>query len=265
LNLILTFKNTDEWLVFINSSSSFLIKCPLKKLFTKVILIFPGETVALDTLDEKKVSELNQYIQYFFQNKKGILFKSRNLLLKESKYIKTLSGRIMWLKPTFFYPKESIISLARLKTSRKLVLIYPQKVSLKTELGSLIEDREKVPFYYYINNEFNQEKIKKRNEYIFMSKKYFCTLTRDYHPILFSDSNISYFFERGNRDQLKRNSLPLQNLRKYPIYNYVLRKKRSFYEKLFGRINQKPLLFFSSNNNHKSSLLYNVIKKAEKD
>ena len=265
MNLIITFETNDEWLVFINSSSTFLIKCPLKKLFTKVILIFPSETVVLDTLDKKNISELNQYIQYFFQYKKGFFFKSRNLLLKESKYIKTLSGRIMWLKPTFFYPKESIISLARLKPSRKLVLIYPQKFSLKTELSSLIADKEKVPFYYYLNNEFNQEKIKKRNEYIFMSKKYFCTLTREYHPILFPDSNISFFFERGSRDQLKKKILPLKNLRKYPIYNYVWHKQRSFYIKLFGSINQKPLLFFSSNNNHKRSLLYNVIQKAEKN
>jgi hypothetical protein len=265
LNLILTFENTDEWLVFFNSSSTFLIKCPLKKLFTKVILIFPSETVVLDTLDKKNISELNQYIQYFFQHKNGILSMSRNLLLKESKYIKTLSGRIMWLKPTFFYPKDSIVSLTREKPSRKLVLIYPQKFSLKTELSSLIADKEKVPFYYFLNNEFTQEKIKKRNEYIFMSKRYFCTLTREYHPILFPDSNISFFFERDNRDQLKKNLLPLKNLRKYPIYNYVWRKKISFYEKLFGSISQKPLLFFSSNNNHKRSLLYNVIQKAEKD
>jgi hypothetical protein len=171
----------------------------------------------------------------------------------------------MWLKPTFFFPKDSIVSLAREKPSRKLVLIYPQKVSLKTEISSLIADKEKVPFYYYLNNEFNQEKITKRNEYIFMSKNYFCALTREYHPILFPDSNISFFFERGNRDQLKKKLLPLKNLRKYPIYNYVWRKKRSIYEKLFGSIGKKPLLFFSSNNNHKRSLLYNVIQKAEKN
>ena len=98
-----------------------------------------------------------------------------------------------------------------------------------------------------------------------MSKKYFCTLTRDYHPILFPDSNISFFFERGNRDQLKKKMLPLRNLRKYPIYNYVGIKKRSSIENFLGALNQKPLLSFSSNNNHKRSLLYNVIKKAEKD
>jgi len=221
--------------------------------------------VVLDAIDKKNIYELNQYIQYFFQEKQTRLLRHHNLLMKETKLIKTLSGRIMWLKPTFFFSKDSINSLVRAKSSRKIVLIYPQKFSLKTEISSLIADKNKVPFYYYLNNEFNQEEIKKRNEYIFMSKMYFCTLTREYHPILFPDSNISFFFKRGNRDQLKKNLLPLENLRKYPIYNYVWRKKRSLYEKLFGNIGQKPLLFFSSNNNYKKSLLYNVIKKAEKN
>ena len=265
MKLILTFENTNEWLVFFNSSSTFLLQCPLKKLFTKVILIFPCETVVLDALGKKQIYELNQYIQYFFQEKRTRHLWYQNLLMKENEFLKTLSGRIMWLKPTFFFSKNSIISLVREKPTRKIVLIYPQKFSLKTEISSLISDKNKVPFYYYLNNEFNQEKIKKRNEYIFMSKKYFCTLTREYHPILFPDSNISFFFKGGYRDQLKKNLLPLENLRKYPIYNYVEREKRRLIEKLFGSIGQKPLLFFYSNNNYKRSLLYNVIKKAEKN
>jgi len=221
--------------------------------------------VVFDALGKKDIYELNQYIQYFFQEKQRRHLRCHDLLMKETKFIKKLSGRIMWLKPTFFFSKDSIISLVREKPIRKIVLIYPQKFFLKTELSSLIADKEKVPFYYYLNNEFNQDKIKKRDEYIFMSKKYFCTLTREYHPIIFPDSNISFFFERGNRDQLKKKFLLLRNLRKYPIYNYIRNKKRSIYERLFGSIGQKPLLFFSSNNNHKRSLLYNVIKKAEKD
>jgi hypothetical protein len=229
------------------------------------VLIFPGETVVLDNLNKNKISEINQYTNNFFEDKNWALFKRHNLLMKESKFIKTLSGRIMWLKPTFLFPSESIISLIHEKPIRKILLVYPQKFSLKAEIRTLLADKDKVPFYYYLNNEFHEEEIKKRNEYIFMSKKYFCTLTSEYHPILFPDSNISFFFERGNRDQIKKNLLPVRNLRKYPIYDYVWNKKRSLYEKLFRSIGKKPLLFFSSNNNHKRSLLYNVIKKAEKD
>ena len=265
MKLILTFENTEEWLIFLNFSSPFLLKCPLKSLFTKIVLIFPGETVVLDNLNENNISEINQYTKNFFQNKNQVLFKRNNLLLKESKFIKTLSGRIMWLKPTFLFPRESIISLIREKPTRKILLVYPQKFSLKSEISALLADKDKVPFYYYLNNEFNQDKIKKRNEYIFMSKKYFCVFTGEYHPIIFPNSNVSSFFGRGAGDLLKQKLLLLKNLRKYPIYNYERDKKRSLYERLFGGTYYKPLLCFSSNKNHKRSLLYNVIKKAEKD
>jgi hypothetical protein len=229
------------------------------------VLIFPGENVVLDNLNKNNISEINQYTKNFFEDKNRALFKRHNLLLKESKFIKTLSGRIMWLKPTFLFPKESIISLIHEKPIRKILLVYPQKFSLKAEIRTLLADKDKVPFYYYLNNEFNQDKIKKRNEYIFMSKKYFCLFTREYHPMVFPDSNVSSFFKSGLRSQLKKNLLLLKDLRKYPIYNYERDKKRGLYERLFGGAGQKPLLCFSSNNNHKRSLLYNVIKKAEKD
>lgn len=265
MKLILTFENAEEWLIFFNFANPFLLRCPLKTLFTKIVLIFPCETIVLDNLNKNIISEINQYTKNFFQDTKLVLFKRHNLLLKESKLIKTLSGRIMWLKPTFLFPKKSIISLIHEKPTRKILLVYPQKFSLKSEIRTLIADKDKVPLYYYLNNEFNRDKIKKRNEYIFMSKKYFCVFTKEYHPIIFPDSNVSSFFERGTRDQLKKNLLLLKNFRKYPIYNYERDKKRSLRERLFGSTVPKHLLCFSSNNNHKRSLLYNVIRKAEKN
>ena len=165
LKLILTFENIEEWLIFFNFSSPFLLKCPLRTLFTRIVLIFPGETVVLDNLNKNNISEINQYTKNFFEDKNRPLFKRHNLLLKESKFIKTLSGQIMWLKPTFLFPRESIFSLIHEKPIRKILLVYPQKFSLKAEIRTLLADKDKVPFYYYLNNEFNQDKIKKRSWY----------------------------------------------------------------------------------------------------
>lgn len=213
----------------------------------------------------RKLNEINLHIKDFFNKKRWRYESHQNLLHKESEFIKTFSGRIMWLKPTFCLSKDSLISLTRERPISKILIIYPQKVSLISEISSLMSDKESIPFYYFLNNEFNQDKVRKRNEYIFMSKKFFCIFSREYHPIIFPDSNISVLCGKHSQGQLKRDIKVIKNLRRTPIYNLVKNKRIGFFEKHSGNVKNMLFYFFSSNNNHKNSLLYNVIKKAEKN